>query len=369
MLLLLVALLEIDARQRYSAAAPRSIPGETGTTLYRSTDTSSAIVRQSTVVGALAGQRTLDVADSHGRRRFPGKPSTARRAGPRSDERRRTAHRGAARRSPTPVPRTRDHAADSTRRRRGRRSTSSASHGDERAEASAEYDGVEVEEVDDRRERRYRAYAPGLREARSTAGSPASARRTSSAGDAARALTRLDARGRRGGRSPPGRRSVSRQPRLPHAHGSPSGSTVMWPNSPPKPWAPRKSSPSTTMPAPTPTSPKTQMKLRDVAGGPLPVLGQSREVRLVLDADREIGEPGRELVGDRRCRYQPRFGRAEQRARLDLDEARHRDRDADDARGPPPSTSAIASERHPRDPVEHGARTPSAGCRRSTRRS
>ena len=35
----------------------------------------------------------------------------------------------------------------------------------------------------------------------------------------------------------------------------------MWPNSPPKPWAPRNSSPSMTMPAPTPTSPKTQMKL------------------------------------------------------------------------------------------------------------
>ena len=34
--------------------------------------------------------------------------------------------------------------------------------------------------------------------------------------------------------------TVSRQPRLPHAHNAPPAkSTVMWPNSPPKPCAPR----------------------------------------------------------------------------------------------------------------------------------
>ena len=56
-------------------------------------------------------------------------------------------------------------------------------------------------------------------------------------------------------------RRTSRDSRAePHLHSGPVGSTVMWPNSPPKPWAPRKSSPSMKMPPPTPTSPNTQTK-------------------------------------------------------------------------------------------------------------
>ena len=53
---------------------------------------------------------------------------------------------------------------------------------------------------------------------------------------------------------------VSTPPAAPHLQGGPAGSTVMCPNSPPKPCAPRKSSPSMKMPPPTPTSPKTHTK-------------------------------------------------------------------------------------------------------------
>ena len=42
--------------------------------------------------------------------------------------------------------------------------------------------------------------------------------------------------------------NVSRQPTAPHWHGGPPGSTVMCPNSPPKPCAPRKSSPPMKIP-------------------------------------------------------------------------------------------------------------------------
>src|SRR5215208_62823 len=46
--------------------------------------------------------------------------------------------------------------------------------------------------------------------------------------------------------------SASRQPRLPQPQRGPVGSIVMWPTSPPAPWAPRKSTPSVMIPPPTP---------------------------------------------------------------------------------------------------------------------
>ena len=50
----------------------------------------------------------------------------------------------------------------------------------------------------------------------------------------------------------------SQQPRLPHSHLRPSGTTVMWPNSAPMPYPPRWSTPSTTSPPPIPVPRLTQ---------------------------------------------------------------------------------------------------------------
>ena len=46
--------------------------------------------------------------------------------------------------------------------------------------------------------------------------------------------------------------TASRQPRLPHPHSGPVGSTIWWPSSPAEPSGPRRSLPSTTMPPPIP---------------------------------------------------------------------------------------------------------------------
>ena len=136
----------------------------------------------------------------------------------------------------------------------------------------------------------------------------------------------------------------------------------MWPNSPPKPWAPRNSSPSMTMPPPTPTSPKTQMKLGHIAARAQPVLGERCEVRLVLDADGKRPDPGAELVGDGDVRP-AEVRRAEQRAGLRLGQAGQRDRQACD--------DQVAIGRDPRAPPTPCARggrardrATSASCRR-----
>src|SRR5437763_17026417 len=49
--------------------------------------------------------------------------------------------------------------------------------------------------------------------------------------------------------------TVSRQPTLPHVHSTPSGSIVMWPNSPANPDPPPHSSPPLLTPPPTPLPP------------------------------------------------------------------------------------------------------------------
>ena len=81
--------------------------------------------------------------------------------------------------------------------------------------------------------------------------------------------------------------SVSRQPRLPHAHRAPSGTTTTWPISPAAYDEPVNRRPSSTSPAPTPSSTRTQIRL---PAGSLAErqLGEGRGVGVVDDGDREV---------------------------------------------------------------------------------
>ena len=216
----------------------------------------------------------------------------------------------------TPTRRTRARARRATLR------TSSTSHGASGPKHPPSTTTSTSNRFTAERERRCRGSGRPRRGSRSTAcvtglGAPHELRR-----DAARAAAGAHRDARPAGRSPPARRTSrgSRSSRTCTA-GRP-GSTVMWPNSPPNPWAPRKSSPSTKMPPPTPTSPKTQTKFSSIARDALPVLGERGEVRLVLGAHgSRARQPGGDLVGDGDLRP-AEVRRPEQRAGLRLDDAR-----------------------------------------------
>ena len=147
--------------------------------------------------------------------------------------------------------------------------------------------------------------------------------------------------------------SVSRQPRLPHAHGRPPGSSVMWPNSPPKPCEPRNSSPRTMMPAPTPISPDTYSTSLSPTRRALPQLGHRGEVRLVVGGQRERrpGQPLAQLVDDRDV-VPAEVRRHQQRAGGGVHEPGQRHRRAD--RAQPVGVHGLERRgRVRREPVEH----------------
>ena len=112
--------------------------------------------------------------------------------------------------------------------------------------------------------------------------------------------------------------------------GGPVGSTVMWPNSPPKPCEPRKSSPSMKMPPPTPTSPNTQTKFSASRATPCQCSASAARFDSFSARTAMSGRPGSrvgDLVGDEDLRP-AEVRRPEQRSRLGLDDAGERNGDA-----------------------------------------
>ena len=85
----------------------------------------------------------------------------------------------------------------------------------------------------------------------------------------------------------------SQQPRRPHGHSGPWGSTTMWPGSPAKPCAPRTSSPSAMSPPPMPVPSVTQHGVAHPAGGAGQVLAPGRAGGVVVDPDRQPEARGR----------------------------------------------------------------------------
>ena len=98
----------------------------------------------------------------------------------------------------------------------------------------------------------------------------------------------------------------------------------------------------------------------EVACGALPVLRERGQVRLVVGADGEPGEPGGDLVGDRDL-GPAEVRRPQERARLSLDEARERDCHA--------GRDEILLGRPPRVPVPPSAPAGQHGARRERRLS
>ena len=84
----------------------------------------------------------------------------------------------------------------------------------------------------------------------------------------------------------------------------------MWPNSPPNPWEPRKSSPSMKMPPPTPTSPNTQTKFSASRATPCQCSASAARLDSFSARTARCGRPGSRaaISSATRISDQPRFG-------------------------------------------------------------
>ena len=106
--------------------------------------------------------------------------------------------------------------------------------------------------------------------------------------------------------------SASRQPRLPHGHGRPSGSTMRWPTWPALPSAPSSSRPSSTMPPPTPVLTTMARKSAHPPGRAAPALAEGQRLGVVVDHHRQPGQ----LRQPRAQREVPPAGDVERRDEL-----------------------------------------------------
>ena len=164
--------------------------------------------------------------------------------------------------------------------------------------------------------------------------------------------------------------NVSRQPAEPHLQRGPVGSTVMWPNSPPNPWEPRKSSPSMKMPPPTPISPNTQTKFSASRATPCQCSASAARFDSLSARTARCGRSGSRaaISSATRISDQPRFG-AQSRVPVCASTrpgAQRRHPAGDQLAGPRP-------RRGPRPPSGRGGREPGCGDERRlsvwTRRS
>ena len=163
--------------------------------------------------------------------------------------------------------------------------------------------------------------------------------------------------------------SASRQPRLPHGHGRPSGSTTRWPTCPALPSAPSSSRPSSTMPPPTPVLTTMARKFAAPPGRAAPALAEGQRLGVVVDHHRQAGQ----LRQPRSQGEVPPAGDVERRDELTT--GRHRPAAAHADARPDGGRGALERGRHERGQTRPGVgavgrpfgRAPARGPPSSTR--